>query len=433
MLDRTLNHARPILLALLVAVAAGPVAAVSYQISFAGPEPTAHGLTVAGGAGVGHLAVTAGGRACWATNWRAGEYKIAVQVPLPADAPRPAPIRVTITYLDFGWGQWALEYEAWDGAQAQRRHGPVVQKRNTATWREAEFSLPDFSGTWLAVDSFGAMVDEDDEYLGEITVRPGGPAILSPAPVLAAGEKHVLQAAYWNPDYLPRMWSIELKASAGIVQELTMAGPKPGDFQYTAPAVPGPVTLEARVDEVRSAQRLLIWRGHSPVQVESTLIDPTNALAGWMYWPFAARVTLATVAPEAEAGAGGAWLAYTFTGPYRPGYVDLTRRTFLRGLPLDVNLQVQGDSGGARLQAILEDASGQRFCYDLGPVQAKEWAALRGNVQGPARYWGGAQDGTPRYPLYFLSLRVLQGPEGSSTSGGIWVRDVFVRTMAPTP
>ncbi len=417
-------------LLLLAALAVIPAAAASYSIVLAGPQAAEHGLTVAGGPGVGHVATTAGDRRCWATNRHAGKYLIAVQVPLPADAPQPAPLRVTVTYLDFGRGQWALAYDAWDGKQAVRRHGPVVQKRNTAAWRQAEFYLPDFTGTWLAVNSFGSMVDEDEEYLSEITVRLGGPAILTP-PVLAAGQKHFLQALYWNPDYLSRTWAIELKASAGTIQELTMAGPKPGDFEYTAPAAPGPVALEARLDEARSAQRVLIWPGQSPAQIESTLIDPTATFDHWMYWPFAAEVTLGSDASGGEAG--GASLAFTFIGPYRPGYVDLTRRTLLRGAPLDVNLEVQGNSGGARLQAILEDASGQRFCYDLGPVQTQDWTAFRGSVQGPARYWGGAGDGFPRYPLYFLSLRLVQGPEGSAASGEIRLRDVFVRTMAPTP
>ena len=418
------------LLALVATLAAVPALASTYQISFAGPQATGQGLVAAGGAGVGHVATTAGGRPCWATNRRAGEYLIAVALPSDAEAPPPAPVRVTVTYLDFGWGQWALVYAGYNGGHTFRRHSAVIQKYNTAAWRQAEFDLPDFTGSWLAVDSFGAMVAEDDEYLSEITVRPGGPAILAP-PVLAAGEKHFLQALYWDPDRHSGTWAIDLKASAGRIQELTIAGAKPGDFEYTAPTSAGPVTLEARVDEARSSQRILIWNGHSPVQEESTLIDSASTLDHWMYWPFAAQVTLGSEASGGEAG--GASLAYTFTGPYQPGYVDLTRRTFLRGAPLDVNLQVRGDGGGARLQAILEDATGQRFCYDLGTVVAADWTALRGSVRGPARYWGGAKDGVAHYPLYFLSLRVVQGPEGSAKRGEIHLREVFVRTLAPTP
>jgi hypothetical protein len=211
------------------------------------------------------------------------------------------------------------------------------------------------------------------------------------------------------------------------------AGEQPADFSYTAPATPGVVLLRALGPQTQAAQRVLIWAGHAPVQTESVLVDPAFGLAGWNYWPFAARLGLGAVGTEAQTGAGGASVAYTWTGPYQPGYVDLTRRTFLRGAPLDVNLEVQGDSAGARLQAILEDSTGQRFCYDLGPVKSKDWSPVRVSVEGPTRYWGGAKDGLPHYPLYFLSLRIVQGPTGSPASGTIWLRDVFVRTLAPTP
>lgn len=374
---------------------------------------------------------TAGGRACWATNWRAGQYLVAGRLPALAGAPQPAPVRVTVDYLDCGWGQWALAYEAWDGSAVVRRHGPVVQKHNTFAWKQASFDLPDFAGPGLSVDSFGPMVAEDDEYISAVTVRPGGVALLTP-PVLAAGEKHALQALHWNPDYQPRAWTVDLSASAGEIQRQVATGAdgKAGDFTYTAPSASGPVRLEAKVGESQTAQRVLVWEGHSPVQTESTLIDPSFVVDGWMYWPFAAQVTLAEV-PEDEDG--GAALSYAFTGPYRPGYVDLTRRTFLRGTPQEVSLEAQGDTHGARLQAILQDASGQSFCYDLGPVNAPEWATIRGSVQGPTRYWGGDDNGVPQYPLYFQSLRLVQGPDGSAPTGTLRLRDVMVRTIAPAP
>lgn len=431
MLHRMPTYTIGLLLTLLTIGAAEPAGAVVYRIAYSALQPVAQGLTVAHVPGSSRLSVTAGARPCWATDRRRGQYLLAVEAAALADAPRPAPLRVTVTYLDVGLGQWALLYQAWDGAQAQPLHSPVIQKRNTGAWREAEFTLSDFTGSRLAVDSFGSMVDEDDEYVAEIAVHPGGPAILGP-PVLAAGEKHVLQAMYWNPDYQPRTWSLELRASAGSMQELVLTDGRPGDFEYTAPATPGPVVLEARLDQERSARRVLVWSGHSPLETESTLISPTGGPADWMYWPFAAQATLGLV-PEEEEGSTGTSLAFNFTGPYWPGYVDLTRRTFLRGLPLELWAQVQTDRAGARLQAILEDASDQRFCYDLGPVPASVWTVVRGSLQGPTRYWGGAGDGIARFPLYFLSLRLVQGPEGSPASGKIRLRDVFVRTLAPTP
>ncbi len=431
MLHRMPTHTIGLLLALLVVGAAEPVRAAAYRITFSGPQPVTQGLTVAHLAGSSRLAVTAGDRPCWATDRRRGQYLVAVEAAALADAPRPAPVRVTVTYLDVGLGQWALLYAAWDGAQAQPRHGPVVQKHSTGTWREAEFMLSDFTGSWLAVDSFGAMVDEDDEYVAEIAVHPGGPAILAP-PVLAAGEKHVLQAMYWNPDYQPRTWSLELRASAGSIQELVLTDARPGDCEYTAPATPGPVVLEAQLDQEQAARRVLIWSGHSPVETESTLISPTGGPADWMYWPVAAQASLGAV-PDEEGETGGTSLVFNFTGPHWPGYVDLTRRTFLRGLPFELRAQVRGDRAGARLQAILEDASSQRFCYDLGPTPTSVWTTVRGSLQGPTRYWGGAGDGIARFPLYFLSLRLVQGSEGTPVSGEIRLRDVFVTTLAPTP
>jgi hypothetical protein len=334
-------------------------------------------------------------------------------------------LHVTVTFLDFGYGQWALSYHA--GAVV--RHSLVVQKYNTAAWRQANFDLADFTGDWLAVDSFGSMVDEDDDYVSTIAVRAGGPAILTP-PVLAAGEKATLQALDWDPESDRPLHKVALKASAGQITPTVSAGEKPVDFSYTAPAVPGLVVLQALAAQTQAAHRVLVWEGQEPLQTESVLVDPAFGLAGWSYWPVAAQVKLAAVGAGGE---GGAAVSYTWTGPYQPGYADLTRRTFLRGVPLEVDLEAQGDSGGARLEAILEDATGQRFCYDLGPVKAPAWTPVAAAVQGPTRYWGGAKDGQPHYPLYFLSLRIIQGPTGSAASGEIFLRDVFVRTQAPTP
>lgn len=433
---------RCVLLGSLALVVAGSVGAEPWQIIFAGDQALEQGLQAIAAPGVGHRVVRATEPTCWATNRRAGQYKIAVQAANEISGPRPMPVQVTVTYLDRGHGQFALEYDAVDfTGQLQRVHGPVVTKQDTNQWKEASFQLPDaalFSppiGWWLAVDSFGEMVAEDDEYVRQITVRPGGLSLITPSLVLAANQEFLLQVMARGPqgELLPGPEALALQASGGSLPAQATLTHGLAEFYYQTPATPGEVVLAARCGDLHTARRLLVWPGRGRVSIESILVGAALGLDAWMYWPMAARCQAGTVAEEAEPGGAAAVLNYRFTGAYWPGYVDLNKRTHLRGLPLELNLEVQGEGGGSRLQAILEDSSGQRFCYSLGELRWPIWTPLRANLQGPARFWGGAADGQFHYPLYFRGLRVVQGPIGSAQTGQLGLRNVFVRTLAPGP
>lgn len=413
--------------------------AESLRIVFSGEEPHSQGLRAVSAPEVGHRVVQVAGQTAWATDRRAGGYAIAVQAAPDSAAPTPAPLRVTVTYLDQGHDQWALEYDAVvPGGRVWRRHGRVVAKQDSGQWQQATFDLPDTAlgiaphGWWLAVDSFGEMIGEDDEIVREISVEPGGLVLLPEAPVAAPGGRLPVRLVCWTPG-AALSGEVSLRASAGSLPTSVALGAEGAQVTYIAPTRPGEVLLEAALGTLRTQQRLLIWPGEGPAQVESTLVDAALNLDGWMHWPVGAAVRLGTVAAETQAGGAGAFLDYAFTGEPWPGYVDLTRRTYLRGVPLDLNLEVQGEGRGTRLQAILEDVTGQRFTYDLGALRWPLWTPLQMSLEAPAPYSGGANDGVPHYPLSFLCLRLVQGPPASATSGRVCLRNVFVRTLAPAP
>ncbi|HEY3396922.1 MAG TPA: hypothetical protein VGM19_04610 [Armatimonadota bacterium] len=408
-----------------------PAGAEPLEIVLAGAQVTEHGLRLAAAPEAG-LPAHKAGQACRATDCRAGQDRLTVLVPAPA----AGPVLVQVSYLDTGRGQWALEYDApGPNGTVRRTHGPVIAKQNTNTWKTAEFSLSDAgrspAAEWrLSVDSFGEMVGEDNEFVRRITVGRAELGLTAASPVVATGgEDPMSLTAPEASSAGPR--SVYLTATAGHVPFLTTLSDSSGDFTYEAPATAGAVTVAAKLGALRQEQRLLVWPGSGPAEVESILVDPTSTFDQWMHWPVGATISLGATSGEAEAGGGGAVLEYAFTSPAWPAYVDFTHRTVLRGLPLDLNLEVQGAGAGTRLEAILEDARGQRFCYPLGEVNHAEWTSLRGSLQGPTRYWGGPADGSPRYPLAFLSLRVIQGPTGSATHGRVQMRNVFIRALAP--
>jgi hypothetical protein len=401
---------------------AAPVMTAPWRIVDAGPTATEEGLRDTHAAGVGHVFhPREAGQACWSTDRRHGLYKIAAQGPPLPTLRVPMAVTVTVNYLDRGTGQWALEYDATTFLlDPFRTHSRVIQNHNTEKWKTENFFLPDAAlcsaptGWWLAVDSFGEMTEEDDVYVGAISVQLGGVAVVASTPVAAPGEPVTLHSWVYDAQGEPEA-----------------AHPAGASVTLTAPDRPGSYAPGAWANGAQAAIPLLVWPGHGTPQIESVLIDTANQLQNWAYWPVAAEITSGRVR-EADEDAGS-WLHYRFTGAYWPGYVDLTKRTALRGVPTDLNVEVRGETGGARLEAILEDETGQRFCYPLGELLWPEWTPLRVSLRGLTRYWGGAADGVPHYPLNFLSLRLVQGPEGSAAAGQVELRNVFVRTLAPGP
>jgi hypothetical protein len=413
---------------------AAPTPAAPWSIVFDGPQATEYGLQAVAASEVGHVVLTQPGVHYWSTDRHHGLYKLAVQAPPMIDARGPMPVTVTVNYLDAGHAQWALEYDAVNfKGEPWRTHSRVVQNQGSGQWKTASFFLCDaapFSpptGWWLAVDSFGEMPEQGDIGVRSISVSLGGLGVVASTPVAAPEEPVTFRVsardAQGQP--LPNV-TANLRLGEGLLASgLGESGT--ADLTMAVRLATSEHVATVTVDKWHAEAPLLIWPGAGPAQIESTLVDTAQSPEPWVYWPDSAQVALGALDPEE----GGSWLRYAFVGPYWPGYVDLTRRTYLRGMPLDMNLEVKGETGGARLAAILEDATGQRFCYPLGAVRWPEWTHVRGSLRGPTRYWGGASDGQPHYPLAFLSLRLLQGPSGSRTTGEVHVRNVFVRTLAP--
>ena len=437
-------------------LSAAPAPPAPWLIDFV-PQGQEHGLQAIAASEVGHLALLQNGFHYWSTDRHHGLYKIAVQAPPMIDERGPMPLTVTVSYLDAGHAQWALEYDAANfKGEPWRTHSRVIQNQGSGQWKTASFFLPDaalFSpptGWWLAVDSFGDLPEQRDVGVRSISVTLGGVGAVADTAIAALGQpvsiRWTARDAQGQPiqDAAVLVMMPGMFLSGGSFQDLGPQGtadqtftPPPHLGEHGVLIAVGRRSEGLRLDIEPNAKPkvpwmamslpLLIWPGAGPTQIESALVDTAQSPEPWMYWPDSAQVALGALDVEE----GGSWLRYAFVGPYWPGYVDLTRRTYLRGLPLDINVELKGETGGARLAAILEDATGQRFCYPLGALRWPEWTQVRGSLRGPTRYWGGAADGTPHYPLAFLSLRLLQGPAGSKTSGEVHLRNVFVRTLTP--
>ena len=79
---------------------------------------------------------------------------------------------------------------------------------------------------------------------------------------------------------------------------------------------------------------------------------------------------------------------------------------------------------------ILEDAGGRRFAYPAELPASAQWAPVTVSLTSPARWWSGAGDDRPQFPLSFLSLRLLPAETAAVEVG---VRHVIARTLAPAP
>ena len=424
------------LLAITAPLLAAPGVAPPWSIVFDGPQARESGLEAVTGPTVGHVVVHRAGLEGWRTDRRHGHYKIAVQAPPLPEERSPMPLTVSVEYLDAGHGQWALEYDAvnFEG-EPWRTHSRVVRNQASGEWKTASFFLPDaalFSpptGWWLAVDSFGEMVEQEDLCVRSLLVRLGGVGAVLSAPVVAPGNPLWVHLLARDAQGQPQPGAMVLLRLGTTRLQVGLEHSPPAGLKVSlsAPKQPGLHPVLATLGNRATALPLLVWPGTAAAQIESILVDTAQSPEPWEYWPVAAQADLGSLGGEE----GGTRLRYAFTGSYWPGYVDLTRRTTLRGLPLDLKVELKGETHGARLTAILEDATGQRFCYPLGALRWPEWTPVRASLRGPTRSWGGVNDGVMHYPVSFLSLRLLQGPAGSRPSGEVHLRNVFVRTLAP--
>ena len=263
----------------------------------------------------------------------------------------------------------------------------------------------------------------------QATVETGGPLglrVSAPAVVTPGGEI-LLRLAWAAPEGAPLEAEVRLSVSGGECPAQVTVGPAGAPVTWQAPRRPGAAWLEAQAGEQRLVLPVLVWPGSGPAEVESTLVDAALTLDRWMYWPVGATCQVGSFPPSGEEE-GGARVSCVFS-PGAESYVDLTKRTFLRGLPLELNLQARA-SAALRLEVILEDAGGQRFAYPGELPASEQWAPVGVSLSSPARWWGGAGDGRPQFPLSFLSLRLLP-TEAAAVEVG--VRHVIARTLAPAP
>jgi polysaccharide biosynthesis protein PslG len=103
------------------------------------------------------------------------------------------------------------------------------------------------------------------------------------------------------------------------------------------------------------------------------------------------------------------------------------RARSLPGTPEFFGMWVHGDGSGAILRMRFEDASGQTFQPEAGPVDWNGWRFVRFALSGEgAGRWGGANDGVVRYPIRIVAPVVLDNPAGAGAEGTIYVTGLFV-------
>jgi hypothetical protein len=134
---------------------------------------------------------------------------------------------------------------------------------------------------------------------------------------------------------------------------------------------------------------------------------------------------------EAEDSPQELIMAYRWEERYWPSYVDWEQQTELAGWPEELRLQVWSDNPELGLQVLLEDSTGQRFCYTLEEYWGPGWTRSSVPLGHPTRSWGGAGDGEVHYPLALRALRLVEGPRGSARSGEVRLREAVLHTRAP--
>jgi cytoskeletal protein RodZ len=144
---------------------------------------------------------------------------------------------------------------------------------------------------------------------------------------------------------------------------------------------------------------------------------------------------------QVRAGSYAGRLRYDFPAVNDNFVVFLARPPIgITGQPTGITAWVYGNGSGHFLNAWIQDAAGEVRSYTFGPIQHQGWQQMTAwfdDQRGwPNGHIGGPDDGHLNFPIQFYAF-VLDGvPDGQSSSGTIYIDEVFGTTEpipAPTP
>lgn len=145
--------------------------------------------------------------------------------------------------------------------------------------------------------------------------------------------------------------------------------------------------------------------------------------------------TFTRSAEQVKAGASSGKLSYDFPAVANNYVVfELRPAKALPGQPTGLTAWVYGDGSGHFLNVWLKDKAGEVRAYSFGRIQHQGWqqmiASLDSAAPWPAGHISGPDNGVLDYPASFFAF-VLDGvPDGSASSGAIYLDEVFITTEA---
>lgn len=130
-----------------------------------------------------------------------------------------------------------------------------------------------------------------------------------------------------------------------------------------------------------------------------------------------------SVVPAARGlNASAARMRYDFAPGWRYVCLKPTGRGSdpLPGKPEAFSLYVHGDGSGDLLRMRFQDATGQTFQPDAGPIDWKGWRWIRFRLDGKSTgRWGGANDGVVHYPIHIETAALVDSAGGRGGTGDV--------------
>ena len=126
---------------------------------------------------------------------------------------------------------------------------------------------------------------------------------------------------------------------------------------------------------------------------------------------------------RASPGLGSLRLTYRFEQGWK--YLQLIPRQDERkavdGKPRELGIWVWGDGQGNIPRMRFVDSTGQTFQPTAESITWKGWRYVRFKLDTTAGHWGGAADGVIHYPIRIDTLFLLDGVDGRTTAGEIYL------------
>lgn len=221
-------------------------------------------------------------------------------------------------------------------------------------------------------------------------------------------------------------FTVELRVGGAVRTQRVRLGPDGGsaDFEWYPWEARSPMSVVVRDAEGRPVARRSDLRAQ-PV--------PLGSQAG-LRWvaegdpEVGAEVALVRDEPPPGGPSGPAVrLDYRFEPGWKYAALVAPRAEALAGTPETMTFWVYGDRSGEALRIRFEDATGQTFQPDVGPIDWLGWKRLVVSLKGDrAGRWGGANDGVVHLPIRITVPVLIDSAARRGGSGSIWIAGAYV-------